>query len=130
MVCGKRFYGEEAVDEEAKKFREVMDEMAEFGLGSNLGDFVPIYRWFDFSGDHKKLKKVGEKMDAFFQGLVDEQRNNNKKENSNTLIHHLLSFQESQPEYYSDQIIKGLIMVSFLIKKGGVNITNQCILYI
>ncbi|RYQ80753.1 hypothetical protein Ahy_Scaffold1g106952 isoform C [Arachis hypogaea] len=91
MVSGKRYYGEECDGtsaEEAKKFRDVMDDMA--------------------NGDNRKLQIIGEKMDALFQGLIDEHRS--KKESSNTMIDHLLSFQESQPEYYTDQIIKGLIM--------------------
>ncbi|XP_027361962.1 cytochrome P450 81E8 [Abrus precatorius] len=112
MVCGKRYYGEEydgTNAEEARKFRDIMNEMAQFGLGSNLGDFVPVFRWFEFRS-HKKLRKVGEKLDSLFQGLIDEQRNNKDNSNTNTMISHLLSFQESQPEYYTDQIIKGLIM--------------------
>lgn len=104
MVCGKSYHGEEA-----NKFKEVMTEIAQFGLSSYLGDFVPIYRWFDFSGGHNKLRKTADKMDALFQGLVDEHRNN--KENSNTTIEHLLHLQKSEPEYYTDDIIKGLIMV-------------------
>ncbi|KAK7309177.1 hypothetical protein RJT34_05708 [Clitoria ternatea] len=111
MVCGKRYYGEECDGtnaEEAKRFRDVMDEMAAFGLGSNIGDFVPIFRLFDFSGVHNKLRKTGEKLDALFQGLIDEKRN--MKQSSDTMIAHLLSLQESDPEYYTDQIIKGLIM--------------------
>ncbi|CAL5187841.1 unnamed protein product [Lathyrus oleraceus] len=107
MVCGKRFYDDES--DEAKKFRDVMNDLREYGLDSHLGDFVPLFRLFDFSGAHNKLKKVGEKMDALFQGLVDEHRKN-RNENKNTMIDHLLSLQESQPDYYSDQIIKGLIM--------------------
>lgn len=117
MVCGKRYYGEGSNYgtnvEEAKKFKDVMDEMAEFELGPNLGDFVPIFKGFDFSGNHKKLKRIAEKMDVLFQGLIDEHRNN-KKKSSNTMIDHLLSLQESQPEYYTDQIIKGHILVSHL----------------
>ncbi|CAJ1929446.1 unnamed protein product [Sphenostylis stenocarpa] len=112
MVCGKRYYGEEfdgTNAEEAKKFREIMNEISQFGLGSNLGDFVPLFRVFS---SHKKFRKVGEKLDAFFQGLIDEHRN--KKESSNTMIGHLLSSQESQPEYYTDQIIKGLIMALYV----------------
>ncbi|BAU00255.1 hypothetical protein LR48_Vigan06g029300 [Vigna angularis] len=112
MVCGKRYYGEEhdgTTAEEAKKFRELMDEISQFGLGSNLGDFVPLFRIFR---SHKKLRKVGEKLDAFFQGLIDEHRN--KKESSNTMIDHLLSSQKSQPDYYTDQIIKGLIMAFYV----------------
>ncbi|KAI5439361.1 cytochrome P450 81E8 [Lathyrus oleraceus] len=107
MVCGKRFYDDES--DEAKKFRDVMNDLREYGLDSHLGDFVPLFRLFDFSGAYNKLKKVGEKMDALFQGLVNEHRKD-RKENKNTMIDHLLSLQESQPDYYSDQIIKGLIM--------------------
>ncbi|KAL9327623.1 hypothetical protein ACSQ67_002626 [Phaseolus vulgaris] len=112
MVCGKRYYGAECDGtnaEEAKKFRDLMNEMAQFGLGSHLGDFVPVFRWFDFSRSHKKLRKVGEKMDALFQELIDEHRN--EEQNSNTMIGRMLHLQESQPEYYTDQTIKGLIMV-------------------
>ncbi|KAK7252796.1 hypothetical protein RIF29_37010 [Crotalaria pallida] len=113
MVCGKRYYGEETEGtnpEEAKRFRDVMNEMTRFPLGSSIGQFVPLFRWFDFSGDDKELRKIGEKVDALFQGLIDEHRRN-KKESANTMIDHLLSSQESQPQYYTDQIIKGLIMV-------------------
>jgi isoflavone 2'-hydroxylase len=128
MVCGKRFYGDESDGtnaDEAKKFRDVMNEIQEFGLGSYLGDFVPLFRLLDFSGYKNKLKRVGEKMDALFQGLVDDHRKN-KKENQNTMIDHLLSLQESQPDYYSDQIIKGLIMVShlFIITPPSMIFTN------
>ncbi|KAI6695171.1 hypothetical protein NL676_022881 [Syzygium grande] len=35
-------------------------------------------------------------------------------ESKNTMLDHLLSLQESQPEYYTDQIIKGLILVMIL----------------
>ncbi|MCI32110.1 isoflavone 2'-hydroxylase-like, partial [Trifolium medium] len=76
MVCGKRFYGDESDGtnaDEAKKFRDVMDEIQEFALGSHLGDFVPLFMLLDFSY-RKKLKRVGEKMDALFQGLVDDHR--------------------------------------------------------
>ncbi|KAK7406499.1 hypothetical protein VNO78_08126 [Psophocarpus tetragonolobus] len=110
MVCGKRYYGDDhdgTNAEEAHKFRTVMNEMSQLGLGSNLVDFVPVLRFFDFRG-HKKIRSVAEKLDALFQGLIDEHRN--RTQSLNTMIDHLLSSQESQPEYYTDQIIKGLIM--------------------
>ena len=58
----------------------------------------------------KRLKNLSTRTDAFLQGLVDEHRC--KEEESNTMIDHLLSLQNSQPEYYTNQIIKGLILVS------------------
>ncbi|XP_071933502.1 cytochrome P450 81Q32-like [Coffea arabica] len=47
-------------------------------------------------------------MDAFLEGLIDEHRGHNK--DSNTMIDHMLSLQQSQPEYYTNEIIKGIIM--------------------
>ncbi|KOM44988.1 hypothetical protein LR48_Vigan06g029400 [Vigna angularis] len=80
MVCGKRYYGVEEHDE------------------TNAEE----------AGKFRELRKFGEKLDALFQGLIDEHRK--KKESSDTMLDHLLSSQQSQPEYYTDQIIKGLIM--------------------
>ncbi|CDO96872.1 unnamed protein product [Coffea canephora] len=55
------------------------------------------------------LARITAKMDAFLEGLIDEHRGHNK--DSNTMIDHLLSLQQSQPEYYTNEIIKGIIMV-------------------
>jgi isoflavone 2'-hydroxylase len=112
MVAGKRYYGyrEDVKDEEeARQFREIMREIATNGGASNPQEFVPMLRWIDHGGLEKKLMRLAKKTDAFLQGLIDEKKGN---EEGNTMIHHLLSLQKSQPEYYTDQIIKGLILVS------------------
>ena len=75
-------------------------------------EFVPILRWMDYGGLEKKLKSLSKRMDEFLQALIDEQRR--KEEEGNTMIDHMLSLQKSQPDYYTDQIIKGLILVSAL----------------
>ncbi|KAK3007760.1 LOW QUALITY PROTEIN: hypothetical protein RJ639_013496 [Escallonia herrerae] len=79
---------------------------------SNPGDFLPVLRWINYKGVEKTLVRLGKKMDAFMQGLVDENWRGNGK--NNNMISHLLSLQESQPEYYTDQIIKGLVLVPSL----------------
>ena len=115
MVAGKRFYGDNMKDvEEGREFREIIKEMFEFGGTSNPGDFFPILQWIDYQGDNKRALRLGKKMDVFLQGLLDECRSNKRSdlENRNTMIDHLLSLQESEPEYYTDEIIKGLIVVS------------------
>jgi len=66
-------------------------------------------RWFDFDNLEKKLKGFGKRTDAFLQELIEERRNGNN--NGNTMIDHLLAQQRSQPEQYTDQIIKGLSLV-------------------
>ena len=115
MVAGKRFYGDDMKDvEEAREFREISKEILEFAGTSNPGDFFPILQWIDYQGYNKRALRLGKKMDVFLQGLLDECRSNKRSdlENRNTMIDHLLSLQESEPEYYTDEIIKGLIVVS------------------
>ncbi|KAK7830489.1 cytochrome p450 81e8 [Quercus suber] len=115
MVAGKRYYryGEDVKDEEeARQFRRIMKEITGFGGASNPAEFVPILRWMDYGGLEKKLKSLSKRTDEFLQTLIDEQRR--KEEEGNTMIAHMLSLQKSQPDYYTDQIIKGLILVSAL----------------
>ncbi|CAA7034606.1 unnamed protein product [Microthlaspi erraticum] len=113
MVAGKRYYGEEnEEDEEAKEVRELIREAFEFGGFTYVGDFLPILKLFDFDGYIKRGKRLGSKLDKFLKKLVDEhRRNRGETELENTMITHLLSLQESQPEYYTDEIIKGLVLV-------------------
>ncbi|CAK9159348.1 unnamed protein product, partial [Ilex paraguariensis] len=108
MISGKRYFGEDEGNEEAKHFRGLIKEAVRYGGASNPGDFLPVLRWIDYKGLEKNLAKLSEKMDVFLQGLIDENRRDINSRN--TMISHLLSLQQSQPEYYTDQIIKGLMM--------------------
>ena len=113
MVSGKRYYGygEDVKDEkEAKQFREIIKEILGSGGASNPGEFVPILRCIDYGGLEKRMMRLAARADVFLQGLIDEVRSKDKEEN--TMINHLLSLQRSEPEYYTNQIIKGLIQVS------------------
>ncbi|CAA2964771.1 cytochrome P450 81E8-like [Olea europaea subsp. europaea] len=108
MVTGKRCFREDEDNKEAKHFQELIDEVFELGGVSNPGDFLPLFRWIDYGGYEKNSARLGEKMDAFFQRLIDKHR---QYKSENSMINHLLYLQVSQPEYYSDTIIKGIIMV-------------------
>lgn len=114
-VAGKRYYGDDvAHEEEARRFRAIMKEIIAHGGAANPGDFLPILNWINGSrGYENRVRRLGKRMDAFLQGLIDEHRRNT--ESRNTMIDHLLSLQQTQPEYYTDQIIKGLILVSTII---------------
>jgi len=116
MISGKRYYGEEidAKDaKEAKEFRETVEEMVKLTGVSNKADYLPFLRWFDFQNLEKRLQNINNRFDAILNALIHENRS--KMQPENTLIDHLLKLQESQPEYYTDQIIKGLILVWILI---------------
>ncbi|KAG8387297.1 hypothetical protein BUALT_Bualt02G0006700 [Buddleja alternifolia] len=108
-MAGKRYFGGDDDKEEAegRRFQNVIREVFELSGASNPQDFLPLLRWVDYGGFTKKLRIAAKEMDEFFQGLVDEHR----LEKMNTMIGGLLAQQESQPQFYSDQMIKGFLMV-------------------
>lgn len=81
-------------------------------------DYLPFLKWNIIGGYRnykKKMERVQEERDKFLQDLVDEGRRKMMRENScserKTVVESLLSLQETEPEYYSDEIIKGMIQV-------------------
>ncbi|KAL8473007.1 hypothetical protein ACS0TY_030010 [Phlomoides rotata] len=123
MVCGKRYFGVDEGNNEAKEFRELIDEVfARAGI-SNPADFFPLFRWIDYKDVEKNIKRVHGRMDIFLQGLVDAHRGGRK--GGNTMIDHFLSLQHSEPESYTDVIIKSLIMVMLLAGTDTSSVTIE-----
>ncbi|KAK2660187.1 hypothetical protein Ddye_006720 [Dipteronia dyeriana] len=62
-----------------------------------------------------KLVTLQEKRDKFMQVLIDEHRririDSASKDLSRTMIDVLLSLQETEPEYYTDGIIRGMMQI-------------------
>ncbi|XP_022936846.1 isoflavone 3'-hydroxylase-like isoform X2 [Cucurbita moschata] len=117
MVSGKRYFGVDVEDvEEAREFREIMKELLHLSGASNPADFLPILRLFDYQGLEKRMVKASGRADLFLQNLIDCERERRasrwpeEKHGNKTMIQSLLSFQESQPQYYSDDIIKGHVL--------------------
>ncbi|GFS35231.1 cytochrome P450, family 81, subfamily D, polypeptide 5 [Actinidia rufa] len=124
MIAGKRYFGKDAADEEARQFRDIMSEIVEVHGNSNLGDYLPVFQWLDIQGVAKRMVKLRKKMDEFFQLLIDEHRKTNRnesnisldepsgsnKERKKTLIDVLISLQETEPALHSDDTIKGLVL--------------------
>ncbi|TXG59344.1 hypothetical protein EZV62_013917 [Acer yangbiense] len=126
MVSGKRYYGDDVTNEEdAKQFREIIAEIFANGSISNPVDFLPLLSWLDNGDYEKRLSRLGKRMEAFLQGLIEEHRKKDGLKNTNTMIDHLLSLQETHLEYYTDQIIKGLIQVMLLVGTDTAAITLE-----
>ncbi|KAI3773724.1 hypothetical protein L1987_48254 [Smallanthus sonchifolius] len=116
MISGKRYYGgdDRETEEEGKLFREILDETFILAGASNVGDYLPILSWLGLKGLEKKLIALQEKRDVFFQGLIEQVRKSKGTEVGNrrkTMIELLLSLQESEPEYYTDAMIRSLVLV-------------------
>lgn len=125
MIGGKRYYGENVEDnEEAEKFREIVTETMRYG-SSNIGDFVPVARWLKLGGVEQSLQKLQAKRDVFIRNLIRDCRTRMEKGDGEsgvaeggkkkTLIDVLLTLQETEPEYYKDEIIGSLMMVRLFL---------------
>uniref|UniRef100_A0A5B6ZMB2 Uncharacterized protein n=1 Tax=Davidia involucrata TaxID=16924 RepID=A0A5B6ZMB2_DAVIN len=124
MMAGKRYYGDDenvAEVEEARRFREIVVETFQLAGATNMGDFLPILRWVGVRGLEKRLMRLQDKRNVFMQELIEEHRKgmgNGSGGNSEelggrkkTMIEVLLSLQEIEPEYYTDEIIRGIMLV-------------------
>uniref|UniRef100_A0A2P2IWB4 Uncharacterized protein MANES_05G179100 n=1 Tax=Rhizophora mucronata TaxID=61149 RepID=A0A2P2IWB4_RHIMU len=120
MIAGKRYYGED-VTEDTKEVRMFQELVAEtFQLGSSIADFLP--GWLvAIGGAEKRFVECQRKRDRFIQNLIEEQRKRMKSDGpsdsgnrNKTLIEVLLSLQESEPEFYKDEVIRSLVLVRCL----------------
>ncbi|CAN6911125.1 unnamed protein product [Brassica oleracea var. botrytis] len=111
MLSGKRFYGDGTEDDdEARYVRQLIADAVYSADAGNAADYFPILCWI--TDYEKRVKKLAGRVDKFLQSLVDEKRA--EKEKGNTVIDRLLALQETQPDYYTDDIIKGIIVVMIL----------------
>lgn len=118
MIAGKRYYGEGVKEvEEAAYFRELVEETFVLGGATNVGDFLPFLRWFGLNETEKRIVRLTKNRDVFLQRLIEERRKlmaiGDKNDDSSdrqqkTMIDVLLSLQKDEPDYYSDQMIRGL----------------------
>lgn len=120
MIAGKRYYGEdEAEAEEARRFREMVLETFQLSQ-TGLADFLPAVQWVGL-GAKKRMIELQEKRERFMKDLIEEHERKIKGEEDGgegsegkqktTMIEVLLSLQKTDPDYYTDEIIKGMPLV-------------------
>lgn len=138
VMVGRRFYGEDVVDQaEAKNLREVIRDGVELSAATNLGDFLPFMQWMDITGLEKKMVGLSLRMDKFLQGLLEERRKimaadyEGRDRVRKLMIDNLLSLQETEQKYYTDDIIKGIIMVrTYVMHKFILHFLSEYILVV
>ncbi|KAI4316656.1 hypothetical protein L6164_024614 [Bauhinia variegata] len=129
MLTGKSFYGDDLVSQEGKEFQALMKEFAELGA-TFLNDFFPILQWFDYQGVEKRMVKLMNKMDGFVQNLIDDHRRRRSKgeifsnQERSTLVETMLSLRENEPEFYTDQNIRGVILATPSDDQGSLRSLN------
>ncbi|KAL0314949.1 UNVERIFIED_CONTAM: cytochrome [Sesamum angustifolium] len=116
MISGKRYYDDDQSGnlEERRRFKEIVTETFQLSGAANAGDFLPVLRWIGVDKLEKRLKVLKEKRDSFMQDLIDEHRKMMRGcegQRIQTLIDVLLSLQDTDPECYTDEIIRGMMQV-------------------
>ncbi|KAH9602557.1 hypothetical protein KSS87_001035 [Heliosperma pusillum] len=85
-------------------------------------DFWPVLRLVGFKGIETEMRRLQKERDRYMQSLLDEGRLLRERKKSvgevgvgrKTFIEELLDLQESDPEYYTDLVLKGLMLVMLL----------------
>ncbi|KAJ9567437.1 hypothetical protein OSB04_003403 [Centaurea solstitialis] len=120
MISGKRYFNGEMDDKEGKRFREIAKETFMVAGASNLVDHLPVLSWFGVKGFEKRMVSLQKKRDSFIQDLIDQSRNRKPKDikdnKKKTMIEVLLVLQETNPDYYTDELIKSFVLS---IHNGG-----------
>ncbi|KAK9097270.1 hypothetical protein Sjap_022767 [Stephania japonica] len=85
-----------------------------------LGDFFPFLWWLDRWFVVKKMIKLHQNRDVFIERLIEERRESmcssgvtKEGEKGAAIIDVLLCLQRADPDYYTDDIIKGIVLIMF-----------------
>ncbi|XP_049392772.1 cytochrome P450 81C13-like [Solanum stenotomum] len=132
---GKSCVSEEDIGME--KGKKIIEEMRGVFFANllilNVCDFLPILKWFGYKGIGKKMDLTSMKRNEFLNKLLDEFRQKKSSSSSDhvakgkkaTLVETLLSLQEFEPEFYTDDLIKSLLMVLFVAGTETTSMTIQ-----
>ncbi|KAG0525218.1 hypothetical protein BDA96_06G036900 [Sorghum bicolor] len=114
VIAGKRYYGDgaAAASEEAERFRAMVREYFAMQGASNVQDFVPVLALLDIGGVNKRAIRLSKARNEWAQRLIDEHRAAAAAgtELGKTMVGDLLEMQASDPEAYSDKVIRALCL--------------------
>ncbi|TVU49432.1 hypothetical protein EJB05_00745, partial [Eragrostis curvula] len=111
---------------DARRFQEIVEQGFAVSGAPCLGDFFPALRWLDrLRGVDAAMARLQSRRDAFVGALVDDRRRRRRprrddngggrdaKKEKEGAIDELLALQETDPEYYTDTVIKGIVLGLF-----------------
>jgi hypothetical protein len=100
---------------EAQEFKKTVDVITDIGA-ANMGDFLPVMRWFDVFGVRNKILAAVRERDAFLRRLIDAERQRlvegGGEGDKKSMIAVLLTLQKTEPQLYTDTMITALCAVS------------------
>ncbi|KAK2660195.1 hypothetical protein Ddye_006728 [Dipteronia dyeriana] len=129
MVAGRPGTEDEAAESEIeKKFLAEFKEIFYPSLSMNVCDFFPILRLIGFKGIEKKFVMLQKLRDEYLEKVIDGIRSKKNtcgmdggEKKIMSLVENLLYLQQSEPQFYTDNVIKSMIMIMFV---AGVETTS------
>ncbi|KAM0850716.1 hypothetical protein ACQ4PT_052902 [Festuca glaucescens] len=98
------------------RFQEIVEETFIVSGAPSMGDFFPALRWVDrLRGVEAKLARLQTKRDAFVGNLIDGHRRmrdaGDRDAEKKGVIDVLLEHQQADPGYYTDTVVKGIVLI-------------------
>ncbi|KAJ8770642.1 hypothetical protein K2173_021289 [Erythroxylum novogranatense] len=125
MVTGKGYHADEDSVKEAREFGKLIKNLSIYYDSSNPGDFFPFWNWIDGGRFEKSMVQLAKKIDAFLQGIVHEHRNKLHTDSARTAVNSFLLLQKKEPEYFTDDIIKGYMLILFIAGTDTTTVTSE-----
>lgn len=129
-ICtGKHCVSEEDIGTEQGK--QIIEETRGF-IFTNVCDFLPVLKWFRYKGIEKSLDLARKKRNEYCNSLLDEFQHkkqsisfskSSSNRNMDSLVETLLCLQESEPEFYTNDLIKSVLGLIV----GGTETTSMTI---
>ncbi|KAK2660197.1 hypothetical protein Ddye_006730 [Dipteronia dyeriana] len=86
-----------------------------------LGDYFPFLRWLTYYGEEMRRLKIHKRKDTFILALLDDHQNTTSsftsiddRKTSQTIFDVMLKLKESEPEFYTNDVIKGMIQAMLI----------------
>uniref|UniRef100_J3NEJ2 Cytochrome P450 n=1 Tax=Oryza brachyantha TaxID=4533 RepID=J3NEJ2_ORYBR len=105
---------------DVRRFQDIVEETFSVSGAPSVGDFFPALRWVDrLRGVEAALRKLQARRDAFVSGLINDHRQrhsavagDDQDNDKKGIIDALLTLQETDPDHYTDNVVKGIVLVS------------------
>ncbi|XP_045794690.1 cytochrome P450 703A2 [Trifolium pratense] len=134
MLLGKKYFGSKtAGPQEAMEFMHITHELFWLLGVIYLGDYLPMWRWFDPHGCEKKMREVEKRVDDFHSKIIEEHRKTMKTkkgigegDEEPDFVDILLSLPgEDGKEHMDDVEIKALIQDMIAAATDTSAVTNE-----
>ncbi|VVB13968.1 unnamed protein product [Arabis nemorensis] len=103
---------EERDPESEKMFLEDFKSRFFASISMNVCNYFPVLRWIGYKGIEKRVIEMQRRRDEYLQRHVDKVRTK-KFDSSGSVVEKFLRLQETEPEFYSDAVIKGIVVLMF-----------------